>query len=255
MNDYRSSPPQREEGEDTSVFGSVSWYVTPKLKFGAGLRYDRAKRLTRQRAGQLDLGLGTIITYRDATLAESFNAWLPRLSVVYQFTEDFSVHASAARGYIPGGFNLTAIQEGIIDDDVLTYDSESLWSREIGFKWRSPGRRLRASGAIFYITSDNWQEIQIATDDSGRPVSSDYISSDASMHARGDAVQKAVTIYGLQFGYETDRFSIRLFGENLTDERRASGLAIENMAFGSDSLFYAPLDAPRVIGIELEAWL
>lgn len=335
LDDYIAAPPQREEGEDASVFGSAGWYPTPSLRLGAGLRYDRSKRKTRQQAGELDLGLGTVITYKDAKLSETFDAWLPRLSIVYKFTEDLSVHASAARGYIPGGFNLTAIQDGVVDDDVLTYDRESLWSREIGFKWRSDDRRRRVSGAIFYITSDNWQEIQIATDDSGRPVSSDYISSDASirsqgaefesswqltdaltidghvgyvdaeyrnlqldegfnargqpiqfvpeydgglalrhqwstgifaraevgftgktpLRARGDTVQKAVTTLGVQLGYETESFAFRVFGENLTDERRASGLAIENLAFGSDGLFYAPLDAPRIIGFELEAWL
>lgn len=335
LDDYNAAPSQREEGADASVFGSANWYMTPRLKWGLGLRYDRAKRKTRQREGILDLGLGTITTYRDANLSETFDAVLPRMSVLYRFTEDFSIHASAAKGYIPGGFNLTAIQEGIVDDSVLTYDSESLWSREIGFKWRSGDRRLRASGAVFHITSDNWQEIQIATDESGRPVSSDYISSNASirsqgvefeanwqfdralnlnahfgyvdaeyrdlqlseglnvkgqpiqfvpeydagialryqwpvgifvraeagftgetpLRARGDAVQDAVSTIGLQLGYGAERFAFRVFGENLTDERRASGLAIDNMAFGSDGLHYAPLDAPRIIGIELEAWL
>lgn len=335
LDDYIAAPPQREEGEDTSIFASANWYATQQLKFGAGLRYDRARRITLQHAGELDLGFGSVITYRDADLAKTFDALLPRVSAVYRFTENFSMHAAAARGYIPGGFNLTAFQEGHMDDDILSYDSETLWSREIGFKWRSPERRLRASGAIFHITSDNWQEIQIATDDAGRPISSDYIGSDASirsrgaefeaywratealsvdahlgyvdaeyrdlqledelnmrgrpiqfvpeydgglalryqwpagifvrveasftgetaLRARGDALRKAATIFGIQAGYQGEQFTARLFGENLTNERRGSGLAIENLAFGTDGLFYAPLDAPRIIGIEVEAWL
>lgn len=335
LDSYNAAPPQREEGEDVSVFGSANLYLTPKLKFGAGLRYERAKRRTLQRAGELDLGFGTVVSYQDADLSDTFEALLPRLSVLYKFTDDFSVHASAARGYIPGGFNLTAVQEGVLDEDIISYDSETLWSREIGFKWRSPGWRLRASGAIFYITSNHWQEIQIATDDAGRPVSSDYIGSDASirsrgaefeaswrasdalsvdghigyvdaeyrdlqlddglnvrgqpiqfvpeydgglavhyrwpagifvraeagftgempLRARGDAVQEAVAVFGLQISYEGERFSARLFGENLTNERRSSGLAVENLAFGADGNFYGPLDAPRIIGLELEARL
>ncbi len=333
LNSYIPAPTQRRESEDMGVFASANWYATSRLRLGAGLRYDRAHRKTLQRAGELDLGFGNVITYRDADLSETFDAFLPRVSVQYEVTDDFSVYSSAARGYIPGGFNLTAFDEGQIDDDILKYDSESLWSREIGFHWRWPEKRLRASGAIFYITSDNWQDVQVTTDDEGRPISTDYIRSDASirtrgieleaswqasdalsidghfgyvdaeyrdlqlteeinvrgqsiqfvpeydgglsvryewpfgvyvraeagftgemaMRARGDAIQDPVTTLGLQIGYEGERFAARIFGENLTDERRASGLALDNLLFGSDGLFYSPLDAPRIIGAELEA--
>lgn len=335
LDSYLSAPVQYKDGEDSSIFGSLNWYLSPKFKLGAGLRYDNAKRNAVQTAGELDLGLGIVTTYQDADLSKSFDAWLPRLSVLYQIHENFSVHASVSKGYIPGGFNLTAVQEGVVDDSVLTYDSETLVSQEIGFKWQANNNKLRMSGAIFNINSDNWQEIQIATDAYGRPISSDYISSNASiksrgiefemswhpidpfsinahlgvvdaeydnlqlteslnvkgqsiqfvpdydagisihyewdnnlyaraevgfigetaLRSRGDAIQDAVTTLNMQLGYDNGKYAIRLFGENLTNERRASGLAIENLAFGSDGLFYGPLDAPRVVGIEAEVWL
>jgi iron complex outermembrane receptor protein len=78
-------------------------------------------------------------------------------------------------------------------------------------------------------------------------------TGEMSLEARGRAVQSAVAMYGLQLGFERERYAIRLFGENLTNERRMSGLAVENLAFGSDGNFYGPLDAPRVVGIEMEA--
>ncbi len=333
LNSYIAAPSQRKDSNDFSVFGSLNWYLTEKLRFSGGVRYDRAKRSTLQREGQLDLGFGSVIFYPNADLSKTFDAILPRMALHYKVTDNFSVHTSAARGYIPGGFNLVAVQQGFTDNDVISYDSETLWSQEIGFKWRSTDRRWRASGAIFHITSDNWQEVQIATDATGRPVSSDFIGSDASirsrgveleaswqasdafsvdahigyvdaeykdlqisetlnvrgqsiqfvpeydggialryelasgffvraeagftgetaLRARGDAVQGAVETLGFQVGYEGDRFAARIFGENLTNERRASGLAIENLAFGTDGIFYAPLDAPRIFGFELEA--
>lgn len=333
LDSYIAAPAQYKEGKDVSVFGSANLYVSSRLKFGLGLRYDHAKRRTIQREGELDLGFGSVVSYRDADLSENFDALLPRLSAHYSVSDQFSVHASVSRGYIPGGFNLAAVQDGIDDENIISYDSEHLWSREIGFKWQSEDALVRMAGAIFYITADNWQEIQIATDETGRPVSSDYIGSDASirsmgaewelhwrlsealvfdghvgyvdseyrnlqlaedlnvegqpvqfvpeydagaavryewpfglfaraevgftgeipLRARGDIFQKAVTTLGFQLGYAGETYAIRLFGENLTNERRASGLAIENLAFGTDGNFYGPLDAPRVIGIELEA--
>ncbi|MDF0490332.1 hypothetical protein PX554_19580 [Sphingomonas sp. H39-1-10] len=52
--------------------------------------------------------------------------------------------------------------------------------------------------------------------------------------------------------YERDRWSLRLFSEDLTNVRRFSGLAFDNLAFGADGNHYGPLEAPRVIGAELE---
>ena len=333
INSYIPAPPQRAESEDISVFGTANWRLLPKLRISTGVRYDRAKRRTIQREGELDLGFGSVIAYPNADLSETFDAVLPRFSAHYKITDDWSVHTTSARGYIPGGFNLVAVQQGFVDDDIISYDSETLWSHEVGFKFRSADRRLRLSGAVFHITSDNWQEVQIATDATGRPVSSDFIGSDASirsrgvefeaawrvnealsveahvgyadavyrdlqltealnvrgqpvqfvpeydanlalryewpfgafvraeagfvgetaLRSRGDAVQPAVETLAFQAGYETDHFTVRFFGENLTNERRASGLAIENLAFGTDGNFYAPLDAPRIFGLELEA--
>ncbi len=334
IDSYISAPTQREISKDVGLFGSTNLYITSKLKMTAGLRYDRAKRSTVQNTGELDLGYGSVVVYPDANLTKTFDILLPRLAFHYGLTDDFSLHASVARGYIPGGFNLVAVQQGVVDNDVISYDSETLLSREIGFKWRSSDRTMRLSGAVFYINSDNWQEIQIAYDERSRPISSDYISSDAAirnigaeveghwqvsdelsfdghigyvnakyrdlqldetlnvrgqpiqfvpeydgglsiryqastgfyirgeagftgkaaLRSRGDIFQGAVTTYGLQLGYEASDYAVRLFGDNLTNERIANGLAIENLAFGTDGLYYAPLNSPRVIGLEAEAW-
>ena len=335
LDDFILAPPQVADGTDVSVFGSASYSpgLAPKVTLTLGLRYERARRGTVQTAGELDLGFGSIIVYPDADLSDTFEELLPRAALRYEPTDNLTLYVSGARGYVPGGFNLAAAQEGFTDPNILGYDTETLWSREVGLRWRAPSIGLRISGAAFLITSDNWQEIQVATNDAGRPVSTDFISSAASirsrgfemeaffepmdglsingnfgyvdseyrdlqvdettnlrgnpvqfvpeydgfvavryqwpiglylrgevgftgafpLESRGRATQPAVTVYGLQIGYETERFAARVFGENLTNERRASGLALDNLAFGSDGTFYAPLDAPRIVGLELEA--
>ena len=332
LDSYVYAPSQRAKGKDYSVFGTASYRlpVLPKLKLSAGLRYERAERSTLQTAGTLDLGFGSVIAYPDADLSADFRVVLPRFSMLYEAGENLTFFGSAAQGWVPGGFNLSAVQAGFTDPDILFYDKEKLWSREIGFHWR--GSKIRASGAIFYITSNNWQDIQVATDSNGRPVTSDFIGADASirsqgfeletewtpapelslvghvgyvdaryrdlqlddvtnargkrvqfvpeydalvaaryewkrgfyfraeasfigetaLEARGRVIQPAVVMYGLQVGFERPKYSLRLFGENLSNERRMSGLAVENLAFGSDGNFYGPLDAPRVVGIEIE---
>jgi iron complex outermembrane receptor protein len=78
-------------------------------------------------------------------------------------------------------------------------------------------------------------------------------TGETELDERNRATQPSVETYNLQLGYEGHSLSIRLFGENLTDERRFSGLGFDNLGFGADGNFYAPLDAPRIVGIEFES--
>ncbi len=333
LDSYQPSPHQYAQARDWGVFGSAEWapHFAPKLSLGAGLRYDHARRTAQQNAGSIDLGNGTLFTYRDASLAGSFEAVLPRFTARYTASPQLTVYASASKGYIPGGFNLTAAQ-GNLPDSVLRYQSETMWSHEGGAKWHSPDGRLRLGAAAFYIRSNNWQEIQVATDASGRILSADYIGSSASidskgfeveasaeplggltltanlgyadaryrnlqvdattnvrgrrvklipaydgylaaryqlpgglfaraelaltgkqsLESKGDAVQPATQMVGLQLGYAGPRWSIRGFVENLTDVRRATGLAFRNLAFGNDGNWYAPIGRGRQGGIEVQ---
>ncbi|MEM1403226.1 MAG: TonB-dependent receptor [Pseudomonadota bacterium] len=73
--------------------------------------------------------------------------------------------------------------------------------------------------------------------------------------ANAKDTQEAVEVLGLQFGWESERYSVRLFGENLTEERRFSGGAFPNAVFPNDGLLYGPVDSPRVVGLELNAKL
>ncbi|WP_210210380.1 TonB-dependent receptor [Altericroceibacterium spongiae] len=186
LDSYAPSPRQYAQARDWGAFVSTSWSPVqlPDLTLSAGLRYDHAHRAAQQSAGQIDLGGGTLFIYRDAALSGDFDAVLPRFSIHYKTSPQLSFYANAAKGYIPGGFNLTAAQADLTDD-VLRYSSETMWSREAGFKWQSADGMLSLAGAAFYIRSNNWQEIQVATDASGRIISSDYIGSNASIDSKG----------------------------------------------------------------------
>lgn len=187
LDSYNLAPRQTSKGEDYSVFATASYTfpALPRLTASAGLRHEQARRSTEQRAGALDLGAGGRVLYRDAALAHTFSATLPRVSLRYDATDDLSFYAASAKGYIPGGFNLAAAQSDVVNDKVLRYESERMWSHELGFKMNLAGGRGHIGGALFHITSDNWQEIQVATDANGRPISSDYVGSDASIRSRG----------------------------------------------------------------------
>lgn len=186
LTSFVAAPNQFAHARDWGAFASANWApaALPTLKFGAGIRYDHAHRASAQMAGALNLGGGHVIVYRDAALSGDFDAVLPRLSIRYEPSPRLTFYANAAKGYIPGGFNLTAAQAGL-SDDVLRYGSETMWSREVGYRWRSSDNRIRLSGAVFSIRANNWQEIQVSTDAQGRLISSDYIGAAASIDSRG----------------------------------------------------------------------
>jgi len=338
LQDFQFAPEQSGEARDYGVFANVSYSPAwlDKLTATLGIRYDQATRSTLQQAGELELG-NTVFVFDDVDLEETFDAALPRIALRYEPTDDFTVFASIAKGYIPGGFNLTAAQQGF-QDDVIRYESEELWNYEAGLRWRSPDGRARGSAAIFYIEADNWQEISALEDEQGNVVSTSFISTRAAIESQGFEIegswqpfdnllltanlgiveadytdfaesdaqvignpvklvseydgniaaryewaggwfvrgevnllgdtpldegnregfdvnaldtQEAVEIYGLQAGYDGERFSALVFVDNLTDERRISGAAFPTTFFPSDGVLYAAVDAPRVVGLEL----
>lgn len=185
LDDFAAAPEQSVDSRDWGVFGSVSY--TPasvnKLTATVGLRYDRAERTTAQQAGVLDLGFDQFI-FNDVALQETFDVVLPRFALRYESSDDLTFYANAAKGYIPGGFNITAAQEGLIDD-AIRYGQEELWSYDAGFRWRSADRRVRLAAAAFLIQADGWQEITALEDEQGNVVSTSLITSLAAIENRG----------------------------------------------------------------------
>ncbi len=332
LDTYLFAPRQVADGEDFSVFGSTTFALPLQgLSATLGLRYDHADRSTRPSAGVLDLGFTQLI-FQDIALDDSFQEWLPRFVLSYEASESLNWYASASKGYIPGGFNLTAAQADVADE-VVRFDKESVWSYETGLKIRLADGKGYVNLAAFYIESDNWQEVQVLINDQGQVISSAFIAAAASIESAGfeiesvyyptdqlklsvgigladaeytdfqvsatenlsgnpvklvpeidanlaaryefdngffargelsyigetpldersNAVRDGVALWNAQIGYEAERYSVRLFAENLSNERLESGLAFENFGLGSDSNYYAPLDAPRIVGVELEA--
>lgn len=75
------------------------------------------------------------------------DAFVPRVSVDWQATDDIFAYASAGKGFKPGGIATT---DGNGDIRTGHYKPEELWSYEIGGKSDLLGNRLRVNGAIFY---------------------------------------------------------------------------------------------------------
>ncbi|MEM6682223.1 MAG: TonB-dependent receptor [Pseudomonadota bacterium] len=348
---FTEAPEQRQEDNNYAAFGSASFGLgIDGLKGTIGLRYDTGRRETAQDAFSAVFG-STVFTFLAVEDDLTFEQWLPRFALTYELSENVNLYTSAAKGFLPGGFNLAASADPtVIADDIAQFGPEEIWSYELGFKSRLPGGKGYVNAAVFYIESDGWQEITIDVDPvTGAVTSPTYFSNRANIVSRGfeieaqyepmenlllnlafgytdaeyrdfqfvqglrgqpaliedlegipvklvpqydanlsalytfwggffirgeasllgetaleersreldpntgRATQDAVQRFNLFFGYETERFTVTVFAENITDERVPSGLAQQNLTFGFDGTFYSSIEAPRVIGAEFSA--
>ena len=150
----------RTEGIDRqgAIFGEASYHVTDKLKLTAGLRVARASFTGEGYATGPFVG-DTVIQPLSKT---SETPVTPKAAVSYQMNDDNLFYASAAKGYRIGGTNAplsafcnTAAQG--YGQAPTNYQSDNVWSYEIGAKNKLFDRRLEVSTSVYRI---DWRNIQ-----------------------------------------------------------------------------------------------
>lgn len=144
------SVPQRNDVTSTSVFGSVAFDLTDRLTAGAEIRWNED-----------DAQVDFIFANAPRTLSSTWESWLPRFTLDFQWTPDLMVYANAAKGSKPGSFNtaLGAAVGGVtLPAELIPYDEESAWSYEVGVKSQLLDRRLTLNVAAFSI---DWTRMQV----------------------------------------------------------------------------------------------
>lgn len=159
--------------EQRSLFGDVGYRITERLKLNVGVRVERSivKDQTQFLAGPFGgsaLGRVIVLPNEEATPVN------PRASLAYQYNDQHLVYASAAKGYRSGGANLAAnltrpscvavLQSLGIEGTPVTFDSDSLWSYEVGAKDMLFDGRLSLQTSVFRI---DWKDIQTAFNEQG----------------------------------------------------------------------------------------
>ena len=342
------APVQRQTDDNIALFGSATFGLGIEGLTGTiGLRYDEGERTTDQDAFSAVFG-STVFTFLAVNDDLSYDQWLPRFALAYKANDNLNFYTSAAKGFLPGGFNLAASADPtVIANDIAQFGPEVIWSYELGFKSRFSDGKGFINAAVFYIESDGWQEITINVDpETGAVTSPTYFSNRANIQSQGfeieaqyepteelllslaygftdaeyrdfqfvqgfrgqpaqievldgiavklvpeydltlaahydfptgifvrgevnllgetaleersretdpntgRATQESVARYNFFAGFESDRYTVTLFAENITDERVPSGLAQQNLTVGWDGTFYSSVEFPRVIGAE-----
>src|SRR5580658_6877477 len=153
-------------------FGELGFEITPDLKAAVGVRYVSAKSTEAVDSGGFySYGLPATLS-----LNEKFSATTPKFSLEYALDPSSNLYTTIAKGFRLGGPTgpVPAYEPngpppatpGTCDTDYRTfgltgapteYQSDSLWSYELGSKGRYLNNRLSINAAVYAI---NWSNIQ-----------------------------------------------------------------------------------------------
>ena len=144
-----------------SVFGLVEGDITDALTVSAEARYQSERIL-----GSTEIvGVAGSPAPAPTGLREvKFNTFLPRVTARYEVNPDLTLHASAAKGNKPGGFNNFPVNAIASDIAVFkqagfdVFDEESAWSYEVGAKGRLIGW-INYAVAAYYT---DWSHQQLS---------------------------------------------------------------------------------------------
>jgi iron complex outermembrane receptor protein len=153
--DFRIGTPRvaRETSIDqTGIagFGQAEYGLTQDLRVTLGARVERIDQSGRMRLTN-SAGSSTF----DADITDT--TLLPKISLAWDVAPETMLHASYARGYLPGGYNYG----NATGSDSLTYGAEHSWTAEAGVKTALFAGRVLADLTLFHTTSTDRQILDL----------------------------------------------------------------------------------------------
>lgn len=150
--------------EEIALFGEVTFKLSERLRFTASARWsDVDVKSTSVSGGFVNAGPSMV----DATQSES--SVNPKFLLEADMTDDILVYGSASKGFRIGGNNFNVPFSPVIGclaeletlgatsrEDVDSFDSDSIWSYELGTKTSWFDNRLTLNVAGFFI---DWSDI------------------------------------------------------------------------------------------------
>ena len=131
-----------DETRSLGVFGEATVSPVDRLFLTGGIRYQSDNQ---DRDGGFTV-LPPIVFDR------TFDAWLPKLGIAYDVSDDLRVGFEARRGFNPGGVTLS-----FFTGEVDTFEEERLWNYELYWRSSLMGDRLTLNGNVFYTDFEDAQ--------------------------------------------------------------------------------------------------
>lgn len=140
------------EETQIAVYGEIDYHFNDQWSGTVGLRYYDYEQTNIDTNNDINiLGLGL----PDASFENNGDGTNLKVGLSYRHSEDVLFYASAAEGFRLGGTNNAPGTPA----EFRTYDSDSLWSYEIGNKMTLSDGRIQLNSAIYYV---DWSDIQLA---------------------------------------------------------------------------------------------
>jgi iron complex outermembrane receptor protein len=141
--------------KETAIYGDVTWKPLLGLSLTSGVRIARNSQDFESTSTGLLVGpAGNHVVNSSSETAKTYLA-----TVSYALTSTSNVYARAASGYRPGGPNTPIFGPGGTSLVPLTFDHDSLWSYEAGYKADLLDKKLAFSASVFDIRWKNIQQI------------------------------------------------------------------------------------------------
>jgi iron complex outermembrane receptor protein len=143
------------ENTGFAVFGQGTYTFFGRLHVTGGLRYDSLELEGDINGSYFNRGSMTVdlLDIRDE---DDYSEVLPKASVSYDVTDDIMIYATAAKGYLSGGFNYAFVTSS----DNFRYDPEYSWNYELGLKTSWFDNKLGFNVAAFYIDIEDKQIVE-----------------------------------------------------------------------------------------------
>ena len=145
--------------QQIAAFGQADFRLMEGLKITAGLRYADMK-YTNSTVTEGPLAGGTAVSGGD----QDEHPLTPKAGLEYQMNPNVLLYASASKGFRPGGSNVIVsttcgadLAELGLKQVPSSYNSDNVWSYELGNKSNLADGRLQINSSVFWI---DWNRIQ-----------------------------------------------------------------------------------------------
>jgi len=132
----------RDETDSDAVFGEATWRVGEKLSVTAGARYEEERRNRKGSTGPMSVDF-----------KKTYKEFLPKATLAWQSSDDWTLGMSAARGYNGGGAGITFSPPFV----AYTYDPEFVWSYEGFARGVLMDGKMSLTANVFYNEFDDMQ--------------------------------------------------------------------------------------------------
>lgn len=225
-----------DESRSYGVFGEFTYSPTDRLHLTLGGRYQRD---TQVRDGGYSFNPGFMLGDPldiDILLDKEFDAFLPKVGIAYDISEDVRIGGTVQRGYNPGGrtFSFTTFE-------VIDFAAEFVTNYELYLRSQLFDNRLILNANLFYSDFENAQ--RVIEEDLGNGFTN-FVFANAE-----DARAIGFEIDGTVRASDVVQFALGLGYNNTELERYTLQPGVEGNAFArapefsaSGSIFITPIE-------------